>query len=110
MPKTTTAPVQTDDTTAASAPPASYEAAMAELETLVASMESGELPLEASLAAYRRGAELVRYCQQKLERVEQQVKVLEGDVLKPLAGDGNGANGANGANGGNGGALGADDE
>ena len=98
MPKTTTAPVQTDNTdTSASAPPASYEAAMAELETLVASMESGELPLEASLAAYRRGAELVRYCQQKLERVEQQVRVLEGDVLKPLAGEGNGANGAQGA-------------
>lgn len=60
---------------------------MAELETLVASMESGELPLEASLAAYRRGAELVRYCQQSLERVAQQVKVLEGDALKPLAGE-----------------------
>ncbi|ATG19344.1 exodeoxyribonuclease VII small subunit [Ralstonia pickettii] len=70
------------------AAPASYEAGMAELETLVASMESGELPLEASLAAYRRGAELVRYCQQVLERVEQQVRVLDGDALKPLADDG----------------------
>lgn len=98
MPRTTTAPVQTDNPAdAAPAPPASYEAAMAELETLVASMESGELPLEASLAAYRRGAELVRYCQQKLERVEQQVRVLEGDALKPLPGDGNGANGSQGA-------------
>lgn len=99
MPKTTTAAVQTEDTTTASVPPASYEAAMAELETLVASMESGELPLEASLAAYRRGAELVRYCQQKLERVEQQVRVLEGEVLKPLASEGNGGNGINGAQG-----------
>ncbi len=90
MPKNTTATVQNDDTPAQSPPPASYEAAMAELETLVASMESGELPLEASLAAYRRGAELVRYCQQKLERVEQQVKVLEGDVLKPLAAESGG--------------------
>ncbi|MCO5401279.1 exodeoxyribonuclease VII small subunit [Ralstonia soli] len=70
-----------------SATPASYEAAMAELETLVASMESGELPLEASLAAYRRGAELVKYCQQVLERVEQQVRVLDGDALKPLSDD-----------------------
>ncbi|AZG13743.1 MULTISPECIES: exodeoxyribonuclease VII small subunit [Cupriavidus] len=87
MPRTTTAPVQPDDTPSASVPPASYEAAMAELETLVASMESGELPLEASLAAYRRGAELVRFCQQSLERVAQQVKVLEGDALKPLAGE-----------------------
>jgi exodeoxyribonuclease VII small subunit len=88
MPRTTTPPVQNEDASTPAAPPASYEAAMAELETLVASMESGELPLEASLAAYRRGAELVRYCQQKLERVEQQVKVLEGDVLRPLQADG----------------------
>jgi len=94
MPKTTTDPVKTDDAQASSAPPVSYEAAMAELEALVASMESGELPLEASLAAYRRGAELVRYCQQKLERVEQQVKVLEGDVLRPMAGDAGNGNGA----------------
>ncbi|MHA6845914.1 exodeoxyribonuclease VII small subunit [Ralstonia syzygii] len=77
-----------DATVSPPAPPASYEAAMAELETLVASMESGELPLEASLAAYRRGAELVRYCQQVLERVEQQVRVLDGDALKPLADEG----------------------
>lgn len=76
------------DASATPAAPASYEAAMAELETLVASMESGELPLEASLAAYRRGAELVKYCQQVLERVEQQVRVLDGDALKPLADDG----------------------
>jgi len=85
MPREKTAPVQPDDTPAPAAPPASYEAAMDELEALVASMESGALPLEESLAAYRRGAELVRYCQQKLERVEQQIKVLEGDVLKPMA-------------------------
>lgn len=84
MAKTTTAAADIGDA-ASSAPPASYEAAMAELEALVASMESGALPLEESLAAYRRGAELVKYCQQMLERVEQQVKVLDGDVLKPLA-------------------------
>ncbi|WP_043419976.1 exodeoxyribonuclease VII small subunit [Cupriavidus basilensis] len=91
MPKTTSSPAQADpaaaDPRSASAPPASYEAAMAELEALVASMEGGALPLEDSLAAYKRGAELVRYCQQMLERVEQQVKVLEGDVLKPMSAD-----------------------
>lgn len=69
---------------------------MAELESLVASMESGELPLEASFTAYRRGAELVRYCQQSLERVAQQVKVLEGDALKPLAGESRPDNNSNG--------------
>jgi exodeoxyribonuclease VII small subunit len=64
--------------------PASYEAALAELEALVGQMESGDLSLEASLAAYRRGAALVAFCQQQLEKVEQQVRVLDGDALKPM--------------------------
>ena len=63
----------------------SFESAMAELEQLVAKMESGELPLEASVAAYKRGSELVQFCAAQLERVEKQVKVLEGDMLKPFA-------------------------
>ncbi|HVL76638.1 MAG TPA: exodeoxyribonuclease VII small subunit [Noviherbaspirillum sp.] len=65
--------------------PVSFEAAMAELEQLVARMEAGELPLEASVAAYKRGTELVRYCAGQLDKVEQQVKVLEGEMLKPFA-------------------------
>ena len=44
----------------------------------------GTLPLEASVTAYRRGAELVKFCNVQLEQVDQQVKMLEGDVLKPL--------------------------
>ncbi len=63
----------------------SFESAMVELEQLVAKMESGELPLEASVAAYKRGSELVQFCAAQLERVEKQVKVLEGDMLKPFA-------------------------
>jgi exodeoxyribonuclease VII small subunit len=62
----------------------SFESAMAELEQLVANMEAGELPLEASVAAYQRGSELVQYCAAQLERVEKQVKVLEGEMLKPF--------------------------
>ncbi|GIZ52931.1 exodeoxyribonuclease VII small subunit [Noviherbaspirillum aridicola] len=68
--------------------PASFEEAMAELEKLVAQMEAGELPLEASVAAYKRGSELVRFCSAQLDKVENQVKVLEGDMLKPFAADG----------------------
>lgn len=64
--------------------PASFEQAMADLEQLVAQMEAGDLPLEASVAAYKRGVELVRYCNAQLESVDQQVKLLEGDVLKPF--------------------------
>ncbi len=64
--------------------PENYEAALAELESLVARMEEGALSLEESLAAYRRGAALVGFCQQQLEKVEQQVRVLDGETLKPL--------------------------
>jgi len=62
-----------------------FEQALAELEKIVARMESGELSLEQSLAAHKRGLELARFCQQRLESAQQQVKVLEGDILKPLA-------------------------
>ena len=72
------------------APPESFEQAMAELAQLVTLMESGQLPLEASVAAYARGSELVKYCAQQLEKVESQVKVLEGDMLKPFALEGAG--------------------
>ncbi len=64
--------------------PESFEAAVAELEGLVARMESGQLPLEQSLAAYKRGAELLQYCQSALQAAEQQVKILEENTLKPF--------------------------
>jgi exodeoxyribonuclease VII small subunit len=63
----------------------SFEKALAELERIVAQMEGGNLSLEQSLAAHKRGLELAKFCQGKLEAAQQQVKVLEGDVLKPLA-------------------------
>jgi exodeoxyribonuclease VII small subunit len=68
--------------------PENYETALAELEALVATMEGGSLSLEKSLAAYRRGAALVAYCQQQLEAVEQQVRVLDGETLKPVVHNG----------------------
>ena len=61
-----------------------FEAALKELETIVENMEGGEMPLEQSLAAYKRGAELLKYCQVALRDAQQQVKVLEDDVLKNL--------------------------
>jgi len=63
-----------------------FEAALAELESIVASMEAGQLPLEQSLAAYKRGAELLKYCQSALAEVQQQVRILEADTLKNLSG------------------------
>jgi len=54
-----------------------YEAALKELESLVMAMESGKLSLEETLAAYQRGAALLKHCQGVLAQVEQQVKVIE---------------------------------
>ena len=71
-----------------SQPPQSLEAALAELEKIVSSMEEDELPLERSLAAYKRGAELLKYCQAALQDAQQQVKVLEEGVLKDFKRDG----------------------
>lgn len=62
-----------------------FEKALAELEKVVARMESGELSLEQALAAHRRGLELAKFCQTRLESAQQQIQVLEGEVLKPLA-------------------------
>lgn len=69
----------------APAQPESFEAAIDELEKLVAAMESGQLALEASLASYERGLQLLRYCQGKLDSVEQRIQVLDNDALKPFA-------------------------
>jgi exodeoxyribonuclease VII small subunit len=58
-----------------------FEAALAELEKVVADMESGKLPLEESLAAYQRGSELLRQCRGRLEDAQQQVRILEDGTL-----------------------------
>jgi exodeoxyribonuclease VII small subunit len=68
---------------AAFQPPTSYEAALQELEQLVGLIESGQLPLEQLLAGYERGAELLKYCREKLQAVEDQIKVLDAGTLKP---------------------------
>lgn len=63
--------------------PATYEAALQELEGLVSRLESGQLPLDQLLAGYQRGAQLLKFCRDRLEAVENQIKVLEGGELKP---------------------------
>jgi exodeoxyribonuclease VII small subunit len=70
--------------------PQSLEAALAELEKIVSSMEQGQLPLEQSLAAYKRGAELLKYCQSALQDAQQQVKILEDGILRDFKGDDDG--------------------
>jgi exodeoxyribonuclease VII small subunit len=66
--------------------PATYEEALTELERLVQAMEGGQMPLDQLLASYRRGAELLQSCRQRLQAVEEQVKVLEDGQLKPWVG------------------------
>lgn len=57
--------------------PASFEAALAELESIVREMEAGKLPLEQSLMAFERGTALLKHCQDALAVAEQKLQVLD---------------------------------
>ncbi len=71
-------------TDALPAQPASYGDAVEQLEQLIGRLESGQLPLEELLGQYQRGTELLRYCRDRLQAVEDQVRVLDEDgKLKP---------------------------
>jgi exodeoxyribonuclease VII small subunit len=59
-----------------SSPVAAFEQSLAELETLVAKMESGEQNLDESLRAFERGIALYRQCQSALEQADARVKLL----------------------------------
>ena len=63
---------------------------MKKLETIVAAMESEDLPLETLLARYEEGTRLARTCQEKLAEAELKIQQLEqtaaGEMkLKPVA-------------------------
>ena len=59
-----------------------FEAAIAELETIVKKLEDGDLTLEQSLGLYERGVGLSRYCHGRLEEAERRIDVLgeKGDL------------------------------
>ena len=62
-----------------------FETALADLESLVESMEAGEMSLEESLQAFERGVKLTRHCQVALKSAELKVKTLtENDELVSL--------------------------
>ena len=71
---------------AESSPVADFENSMQSLEDLVGKMETGEMTLEESLAAYERGVGLYRRCQSALEQAELRVRLLS-DPLRPDTGD-----------------------
>lgn len=64
-----------------------FEEAMRELDGIVAQMESGDLPLDGMIDAYRRGAALARLCRDKLAAARAEIKKLENDELTPLEDD-----------------------
>jgi len=64
-----------------------FERALEELEALVARMEDGKLPLEESLAAYQRGAQLVKYCESRLADAQARIAILDGDTLRDFTPD-----------------------
>ena len=69
-----------------------FEAALAELDTLVRKLEEGDLTLEQSLALYERGVQLSRFCHARLEEAERRIEILtERGELRPapasLSGD-----------------------
>jgi exodeoxyribonuclease VII small subunit len=61
----------------------SYEAAIQELEGLVGQLDAGQLPLDQLLSRYQRGSELLAFCRERLDAVENQIRVLESNELKP---------------------------
>jgi exodeoxyribonuclease VII small subunit len=66
-----------------------FEGALEELEKVVERLESGELSLEDSLAAFEEGIRLVKFCNQKLTEVEKKIELLVKDKdgklqLRPL--------------------------
>jgi exodeoxyribonuclease VII small subunit len=73
--------------------PSNFEQSLAQLEALVAKLESGDLPLDAALASFEQGVRLTRECQGSLSAAQQKVQLLlqrgESIVLEefePLAG------------------------
>jgi len=65
-----------------------FEAAIAELETIVKKLEEGDLPLETSLQLFERGVQLSRFCHAQLEQAEKRIEILnERGRLSPAPAD-----------------------
>jgi exodeoxyribonuclease VII small subunit len=67
----------------------SFEEAMAKLESLVRSMESGNTRLEDVIASFEEAKRLSAYCQQKLETLKRKIEILtkdgpEGQAWEPF--------------------------
>jgi len=80
------------DASADSTEPLDLEKSLAELEKIVARMESGEISLDESLKLFERGVALTRQCQTALKNAEQKVEILlrksDGYEVAPFEGEG----------------------
>ena len=69
----------------------SFEKAMAELETIVQELESGNMPLEKAISKYEEGMQLSKFCTQKLDEAEKKITLLmktnNGGVVEKLVED-----------------------
>jgi exodeoxyribonuclease VII small subunit len=63
-----------------------FENALTELEVIVEKMEDDDTTLENSLSFYKRGVELLQFCQKELEAAQREVSVLEAGILKKFEG------------------------
>ena len=62
-----------------------FETSLAELEDIVGKLESGDLPLEASLELFERGIKLSRECRERLTAAERRIEILVRDASGELA-------------------------
>lgn len=61
-----------------------FEEAMQKLETIVETMESGELPLETLMTQFEEGTRLAKICQTKLAQAETKIQLLEKNAAGEL--------------------------
>lgn len=54
-----------------------FEQAVTEIETIIKNIEINELDLESSLNNYKNGMELIKFCQEKLQNIEQKIKIFD---------------------------------
>ena len=66
----------TDPSTTSNTSIKDFEAAIAELETIVKKLEEGDLALEQSMSLYERGVQLSRFCHSRLEEAERRIDIL----------------------------------
>ena len=76
-----------------------FESALAELETIVKTLEDGQLPLEQSLEHFERGVALSRFCHTRLDDAERRIELLteRGDTRPAPAAIASAASGDHGA-------------